>query len=124
MSITSRSYRFFKCCSQIRLIFSTASADFAVDPLTYKRKTYFAWRELEPGRSNSPANPGFRFPAGLLSFGGLFIQAFLSGSVCLSQIQPHQQNMNTLSGADGWETPLVTAVDLCGTSPRCPETGL
>src|SRR5450759_4677152 len=70
MSMTSRSYRFFRCCSQIRLIFSTASADFDVDPLTYKRKTYLAWPELEPHCSNSPANPGFRFPAGLLFFGG------------------------------------------------------
>src|ERR1035437_434018 len=78
MSMTSRSYRFFKCCSQIRLIFSTASADFDVDPLTYKRKTYFAWPELEPGCSNSPANPGFRFPAGQLFFGGFFMWAFLS----------------------------------------------
>src|SRR5476649_2747056 len=78
MSMTSRSYRFFKCCSQIRLIFSTASADFAVDPLTYRRKTYFASRELEPGSPDSRANPGFRFPAGLLFFGGLFMQAFLS----------------------------------------------
>src|ERR1035438_5784936 len=77
MSTTSRSYRFFKCCSQIRLIFSIASADFAVDPLTYNRKTYFAWRELEPARSNSPASPGFRFPAGPLFFGG-GIQAFLN----------------------------------------------
>src|SRR5450759_2620071 len=74
MSMTFRSYRFFKCCSQIRLIFSTASADFNVDPLTYKRKTYFAWREWEPGCSNSPANPGFRFPAGLLFFGGFFMK--------------------------------------------------
>src|ERR1019366_8309359 len=75
MSMTSRSYRFFKCCSQIRLIFSTARADFKVDPLTYKRKTYFAWRELEPGCANSPANPGFRFPAGLLFFGRFFMRA-------------------------------------------------
>jgi hypothetical protein len=57
------------------LIFSTASADFNVDPLTYKRKTYFAWRELEPGCVNSPANPGFRFPAGLLFFGRFFMRA-------------------------------------------------
>src|SRR6266513_1012296 len=91
MSMTSRSYRFFKCCSQIRLIFSTASADFNVDPLTYKREMYFAWREWEPGCSNSPANPGFRFPVGLLFFGRFFMQAFLSGSVYLSQIQAHQQ---------------------------------
>ena len=53
MSITSRLYRPFKCCSQTRLIFSTACADFDVDPLTYKRKTYFAWRELEQPGSNS-----------------------------------------------------------------------
>src|ERR1700674_3503142 len=78
MSMTSRSYRFFKCCSQIRLIFSTASADFNVDPLTYKRKTYFAWREWEPGCSNSPANLSFPFPAGLLFFGGGLMVAFLS----------------------------------------------
>jgi hypothetical protein len=70
MSMTFRSYRFFKYCSQIRFIFSTASADFDVDPLTYNRKTYFGWRELQPACSNSPANPGFRFPAGLLFFGG------------------------------------------------------
>src|ERR1700674_4677200 len=78
MSMTSRSYRFFKCCSQIRLIFSTASADFNVDPLTYKRKTYLAWREWGPGCSNSPANLSFRFPAGLLFFGGGLMVAFLS----------------------------------------------
>src|ERR1700675_4330278 len=91
MSMTFRSYRFFKCCSQIRLIFSTASADFNVDPLTYKRKTYFAWLEWEPGCPHSPATPGFRLPAGLLFFGWGFMQAFLSWSVFLSQIQAHQQ---------------------------------
>src|ERR1019366_8019290 len=78
MSMTFRSYRFFKCCSHIRLIFLTASADFNVDPLTYKRKTYFSWREWEPGCTNSPANPSFRFPAGLLFFGGFFMAPFLS----------------------------------------------
>src|ERR1017187_90421 len=91
MSMTSRSYRFFKCCSQIRLIFSIASADFDVAPLTYKRKTYFSWRESGPGCSNSPSNPDFRFPAGLLFFGSIFMCSLLNGSVCLSQIQPHQQ---------------------------------
>src|SRR3989304_1475606 len=79
MSMTSRWYRFFKCCSQTRLIFSTARADFDVDPLMYKRKTYFAWRELDAACFISPANPGFRFPSGLLFFGGFFMRAFLSG---------------------------------------------
>jgi hypothetical protein len=59
------------------LIFSIAYADFAVDPLTNKRKTYFVSRELEPNGSNPPANPGFRFRAGLLFFGGIFILAFI-----------------------------------------------
>src|ERR1019366_8830485 len=91
MSMTSRSYRPFKCCSQTRLIFSIASTDFDVDPLMYKRKTYFAWREWDaacsifPADPGSPAHsdvlgwgPGFRFPAGLLFFGGFFMWAFLS----------------------------------------------
>src|SRR5665213_77178 len=91
MSMTSRSYRFFKCCSQIRLIFSTASADFDVDPLTYKRKTYFSRRELEPGGTNPPANPGFRFRSGLLFFGGIFMLAFMYCSTYLPQIEAHQQ---------------------------------
>jgi hypothetical protein len=55
------------------LIFSTACADFDVDPLTYKRKTYFAWREWDAACFISPANPGFRFPAGLRFFGGFFM---------------------------------------------------
>jgi hypothetical protein len=63
----------FKCCSQTCLIFSIARDDFNVDPLTYKRKTYFAWREWEPGCSSFPADPGFRFPAGLVFFGGFFM---------------------------------------------------
>jgi hypothetical protein len=60
------------------LIFSIASDDFNVDPLTYKRKTYFAWRERDAASFISPADPGFRFPAGLLFFGGFFMRAFLS----------------------------------------------
>src|SRR3989304_895822 len=76
--MTSSSYRFFRCCSQTRLILFTARADFNVDPLTYKRKTYFFWREWEPARSRSPAPPGFRFPAGLLFFGGFFMRAIRS----------------------------------------------
>jgi hypothetical protein len=73
MSMTSRSYRPFKFCAQTYLIFSTASADFNVDPLTYKRKMYFAWREWEPGCSSFPADPDFRFLAGLVFFGGFFM---------------------------------------------------
>src|ERR1035438_2813700 len=91
MSMTSRSYRFFKRSSQIRLIFSTANADFNVDPLTYKRKAYFSWSESELACSNSPANPGFRFLAGLLFFGRIFMWALLNGSLYPSQIQAHQQ---------------------------------
>src|SRR5450432_1333023 len=91
MSMTSRSYRFFKCRSQIRLILSIASPDFAVDPLTYKRKTYFVWREWEPGRFSSPANSGFRSRAGPLSFEGFFMYAFLS-RVSVAFADPgHQQ---------------------------------
>src|ERR1041385_3312259 len=73
--MTCRSYRFFKCCSQIRLILFTASADFNVDPLTYKRKTYLVWREREPAPSSFPAPPGFRFSAALLFSGGFFMRA-------------------------------------------------
>src|ERR1700688_5030411 len=109
MSMTSRLYRFFKCCSQIRLIFSTASADFNVDPLTYKRNTNFAWREWDPGCSNSPANPSFRFPVGLLFFGRFFMRVFLNWSVFLSQIQALQQARAvghvSNDGSDRWRKP-------------------
>src|SRR5579863_2018519 len=77
MSMTFRSYRFRKYCSQMRLIFSTASADFNVEPLTYKRKMYFAGREGLTERSNSPANPSFRLSAGPLFFSDFFMQVFL-----------------------------------------------
>src|SRR5579862_477168 len=47
MSITSRLYRLFKCCSHTRWMFSTAAFDFNVDRLMYKRKRYLLWRERE-----------------------------------------------------------------------------
>src|ERR1700674_2321233 len=78
MSMISRLYRPFKCCSQTCLIFFTASVDLNVDPFMYKRKTYFAWREWEPGRSISPGDLGFRLPAGPVFFGGFFMWIFLS----------------------------------------------
>ena len=78
MSMISRSYRPFKCCSQTCLIFSTASFDFNVDPFMYKRKTYFARRECDPGCSISLGDLGFRFPAAPVFFGGFFMWIFLS----------------------------------------------
>ena len=46
---------------------------------------------MEPGSSNSPANPGFCFRAGLLFFGGVFMLAFMYCSTYLPQIHAHKQ---------------------------------
>ena len=55
----------------------------------YKRKTYFARREWEPGCSISPGDLGFRFPAGPVLFGDFFMWTFLS-SVRLLVAAPSQ----------------------------------
>src|ERR1700688_2682938 len=50
MSITSRTYRPSRWSLHIRLMFPTASFDFNVDRLTYRRRRYFDWRKAEAGR--------------------------------------------------------------------------
>src|ERR1051325_1012410 len=72
MSMTSRPYRFFRFLSQNRLMFFTASVDFDVDPLTYKRRRYFG-RESNLAGLAAPADAALRFPAGLLFLAGFCI---------------------------------------------------
>src|ERR1035437_7803790 len=66
------------CCSQIRLIFSTASVDFNPESFMYKCKTYLVCREWQSVWSITPADLGFRFPAWPVFFEGFFMWTLLS----------------------------------------------